>query len=1476
MGDMRKRLVVVLGMHRSGTSAVTRGLRVLGVELGDRLMPPMPGNNDAGFWEDIDLNLLNIAALRALGSEWHYLADPGPACVDLLRRDGHFLRAVELLRQKVAGVPVFGFKDPRVAKLLPFWRQVFDHCHFEVSYVLAVRHPLSVVRSLAKRDGLDAEKSYLLWLGHVIRSLADSAGARRVLVDYDLLMGHPEVELARVAKHLDLSIDAAELHDFRTGFLDAGLRHTRYQRQDLSLDSACPPLVREVYAALLQVASGRADIDGPDLQRAIPVWTTEFERMQTCLTLVDRLDTRVTAAVQALAERDAQIERLRQATAEALADLAERDAQIARLTQATAEALADVAERDAQIASLCQQLDTIYRSNSWWLTEPFRYGRRTLLSPPYRVLRRVMSDIAREMWRGVPVSNENKQKLKAAAFRALPAVFGRTLAYRSWSAFQSAGADFALGDNYPQTGAGDVDYVPRLVAEPPVQPPAKLICFYLPQFHPIPENDAWWGEGFTEWTNVEPARPQFAGHYQPHIAGELGYYSLLDPAVQRRQVELAKLYGIGGFCFHFYWFGGQRLLESPIQSYLDDADLELPFCLCWANENWSRRWDGLDSEILIAQRHSPEDDLAFIEHVARYLRDPRYLTIDGRPLLVVYRPKLLPSATATAARWRHWCRANGIGEIYLACTQSFESANPTEYGFDAAIEFPPNSAAPPDITDSVTPLGDDFGCKVYDWRVFVERSEKYPQPDYTLFRGVCPSWDNTARRKNRGTVFLHNTPALYQRWLENAIRDTQSRHANPDERLIFVNAWNEWAEGAHLEPDARYGFAWLQATRNALTGSAAGAPTAQRKIVLVAHDAHPHGAQWLALNLARTLTADMGFAVDLVCLEGGSLSEEYARWARVWNLAGNSPRGAQARALAKQLWDAGHRHALVNSTVSGGFLATLTEQGIQCLALIHELGGVIEQRNLREQARAIAAQATAVVFPAAEVADSFCAVAPVDPTRRVIRPQGLYKRRPPASERAHHRQQLRQRLAIAVDSQVVLGVGYADQRKGIDLFVAAGLSVAARCPAARWVWVGHWDNDMKALVERQLAAAPTLRDRFIFPGLDFDTDVYYGGADVFAMTSREDPFPSVVLEAMDAGLPVVGFDNAGGFAGLVREAGGELVEMENAVAFGAATAALLEQPERAAAAGAAGARMVAERFSFRRYVFDLLDTLGVGLDRVSVVVPNYNYAHYLAERLGSILAQDYPVFEIIFLDDGSTDASLERARELLAASAVDYRIVENEQNSGSVFRQWQRGVDLATGTHIWIAEADDSCDPQFLGEVRKGFRTPGVVLSYCQSRQIDDGGDLLASDYLDYVADIDPRHWLTAHVIDGPTEAAQSFSIKNVIPNVSGVLFAAEPLRAVLDQHLEQILSHRVAGDWLVYVLLLERGRIAFSPVPANAHRRHRQGVTLGNFNDALLQEIRSMQAFVASRFAVSPVTAAAASAYADRLAEQFALARDK
>ncbi|HCR32854.1 MAG TPA: hypothetical protein DIV57_05715 [Stenotrophomonas sp.] len=370
----------------------------------------------------------------------------------------------------------------------------------------------------------------------------------------------------------------------------------------------------------------------------------------------------------------------------------------------------------------------------------------------------------------------------------------------------------------------------------PTPLPATLVAFYLPQFHTFAENDAWWGKGFTEWRNVTRALPQFEGHIQPRLPADLGFYDLRNPQVMRDQAKLAAEHGIGAFCFYYYWFSGRTLMEDPLQQWLADDSIDLPFCLCWANENWARRWDGRDEDILIGQQHSAEDDLAFIAHVAPYLRDRRALKVDGRPILLVYRPHLMPDARATAERWRSWCRDHGVGEIHLAYVQGFERPDPRDIGFDAAVEFPPNMSNPASLSAQQWLLNPEFNGDVRDWRELAAEIGARPLPDYPLYPGVNPGWDNEARRSGRGRVYLHASPRGYRDWLRRTVHERLAA-APQDQRLVFINAWNEWAEGAVLEPDARLGHAWLQATREALSPAPPAVPV--RRPCVVIHAWYP-------------------------------------------------------------------------------------------------------------------------------------------------------------------------------------------------------------------------------------------------------------------------------------------------------------------------------------------------------------------------------------------------------------------------------------------------------------------------------------------------------------------------------------------------------------------------------------------------------------------------------------------------------------
>lgn len=389
----------------------------------------------------------------------------------------------------------------------------------------------------------------------------------------------------------------------------------------------------------------------------------------------------------------------------------------------------------------------------------------------------------------------------------------------------SSGAGFLA----PKNRWPDIDVIetaskrPAQQARQPSLLPEKntlRLAFHLPQFHPIPENDAWWGKGFTEWTNVVRGRPQFRGHYQPHQPADLGYYDLRLPEAREQQAALAREAGLTGFAYYHYWFNGRRLLEKPVDDILALKKPDFPFCLCWANEPWSRNWDGQESQLLMPQAYSEADDLAHIRWLLEAFADERYIKIDGRPLFLVYRPSGLPDMVQTADRWRREAENYGFPGLYLASVQAFprDSGDPRSYGLDAAVEFRPNGT-PLDVTlHSDNPL--DIGFRIHrvmEYDAMVRWALTQDLPNYAFFPGVCPSWDNTVRRKENALIFRDSTPEKYGEWLRQVLIRETLRQQKPS--IVFVNAWNEWAEGNHLEPCQRWGRAYLDATRDSVAAA---------------------------------------------------------------------------------------------------------------------------------------------------------------------------------------------------------------------------------------------------------------------------------------------------------------------------------------------------------------------------------------------------------------------------------------------------------------------------------------------------------------------------------------------------------------------------------------------------------------------------------------------------------------------------------
>jgi len=343
----------------------------------------------------------------------------------------------------------------------------------------------------------------------------------------------------------------------------------------------------------------------------------------------------------------------------------------------------------------------------------------------------------------------------------------------------------------------------------------RFIAFYLPQYHPIPINDESWGKGFTEWTNVTKAQPLFEGHYQPHLPTELGFYDLRLKETRLQQIALAREFGIDGFCYHYYWFSGERVLEQPMNDMLADPDSDMPFCVCWANENWTRRWDAADHQLIMEQKYRPEDDLNFIRDLVPVLQDPRYIKVDGRPFLIVYCPQHMPDARKSSEVWREYCREIGLGEIHICGALTHGNDDYTRFGFDSGVEFPPHNAYEGYMNHEIQFHEPHRGTAMQYGTV----AQSFLDRHYTgerIYKTVFPSWDNTARTQNRAVFMYNGTPENYEYWLAATMDQVQEQ--NDSDPLVFINAWNEWAEGCHLEPDRRYGRAFLKATLDVKNG----------------------------------------------------------------------------------------------------------------------------------------------------------------------------------------------------------------------------------------------------------------------------------------------------------------------------------------------------------------------------------------------------------------------------------------------------------------------------------------------------------------------------------------------------------------------------------------------------------------------------------------------------------------------------------
>jgi hypothetical protein len=786
---------------------------------------------------------------------------------------------------------------------------------------------------------------------------------------------------------------------------------------------------------------------------------------------------------------------------------------------------------------------------------------------------------------------------------------------------------------------------------------AKVLAFYLPQYYSFPENDKWWGKGFTEWTNVARGAPRFKNHYQPRIPRDLGFYDLLSSETICRQVEMARGAGLFGFVFYFYWFNGLRLLEKPLDKFLSDPILDFPFCLMWANENWTRRWDGFDDHVLMKQNYDPNHEVALIKTFINYFRDTRYIRIERRPLLMIYRPGLFPDAAETFRRWRRLFSEIANENPLIIMAQGFGDLDPRSYGLDGAIEHPPHKVMDgmSNINDDVVVLDPDFSGHVYSYQGVVERSVTEPAPPFPLIKTAFPGWDNDARSQGTGMIVHGSGPNAFEHWLSELIRYV-GHHPFMGEKFVCVNAWNEWAEGAYLEPDLHFGAAYLNAAARAIT--AAESTSAAGRIVLVGHDAALRCSQ-LLLNIAKVCGRRFGMNVEVVLLAESPLMKSH----REVGLTTVCNEPDRLEAIFGELYRRGFRYAVLNSVAS---------------------------------------------LPAAR------------PARRAA-------------------------------------------------FVTTALMHQGEENASQPIIMEALDH-----VDRFVFPAEPVRDQFLslFPSTLKRTEI---------LSSHVDIFMEQTAESNQIGLA--------------------------------------------------------------DYVATVLDGTIDGYVKVSVVVLNDNDARYLEGRLASIFSQTYPVFEIIVLDNGSSDASLAQLERIRAAVDRDLVVLQNETRAESTFKQWQKAAEIARGDFIWIAQAVDEAEPRFLERLaHRIVDHPDVQLAYTDSRVVDHNGQELLPSYKSYCDENAPGAFEEDRVVEDREFLRHYLSERNLILNVSSAVLRRTTLLSAIERVGSDLFSFEQAGDWRLYVeMLAAGGSVAYVAEPLNVHRRRPSKATPLDA-DRYVEEIRRVQ----------------------------------
>jgi glycosyltransferase involved in cell wall biosynthesis len=892
----------------------------------------------------------------------------------------------------------------------------------------------------------------------------------------------------------------------------------------------------------------------------------------------------------------------------------------------------------------------------------------------------------------------------------------------------------------------------------------KIIAFYLPQYHPTSDNNAAWGKGLAERTQVSRAQRHYGGHERPFLRTELGFPELGAPDVLADQAKLARSYGLSGFCF-YHRFDGERVLHRPIDLYLNNQGIDFPFCLCWENGNSTKRWDGLHDELILGQRHTPVSDYSFIYSILPALADPRYIRVNGRPLLLIYRADLLSDPARTLDLWRQAALLAGLGELYVAGIR-FRTLTARKWGLDALVELPPHHFSAPALSPSklkALQLVDGFHGDVRDLESGVDALISSPASaqDAPLFPGVMLGWDSTPRLGTAATVFTNSGPATVEYWLVDALeRAKQLPSGEP--QLVFMNAWNGWAEGACLEPGHVHGRGYLHALKRASAGHRVGRhPLIQLRafvkavgkqsgpaVLFVSPDCEGGEAQHLMLRLIEAIRSRGEIGCFMLLQRDGELRGNYEALGPTLVVEDFEREGWSfndaLQFIVKRLIAGGRiKVALCNGVASRDVGEALAAAGMNVQTYVQELPTSMAEHEAKDAMAAVARSSRRIIAVSASMRNRLAGFYKVPAGDIEIVQTGLRS----TITYPLSRRELFRRYGVREAKYVVVGCGVIHPRQSPEIFMQVAQRLAADLGDVVFVWTS---GDPKDAVARGAALHDAellgIGGRVFFLGRIPEGSSFIKKAHVLVVTSRKAPYPLALLDAVEAGTPVVCFDEAGGAADLITRGAGEAVSYLDVTAMAASARGLLTDQQKRERAQAAGAKLrneftwdgYVERFSNRLVSMTIAPgavrqgsrlTRQAVADDLCVVIPSYNHARYVEAAVESVLAQSVRPAEIRIIDDGSTDESPELLHEMASERLGIHVTTRGNIGAHATINE---ALNATSRRFVAILNSDDFYHPLRFEELLPRLReTDGADLLFSRIRFIDGGGRSVRSEWYD-------------------------------------------------------------------------------------------------------------------------------------------------